>query len=76
MLTPDERRHKLTEILDAHNEAANVYRNKAIDAALTGMRATIDAMQQALAAQDEAVAAMLRANAAALALYNDQQEEK
>jgi hypothetical protein len=69
-MTPAERRQQLRSILDQHNAAVRAYRDASFDAAIAGMRATLDAMERAQRAQDEAIAAVIAANTAALALFN------
>ena len=71
-MSPDERRRRLRAILDQHNVAVRAYHDASFDAAIAGMRATLDAMQQAQRAQDEAIAAVIAANTAALELFNEE----
>jgi len=80
-MTPAERRARLRTILDRHNDAVRTFdaSNDAIDQAVlgvedavAGIRPTVLAVQAASRAQREAIAAILAANAAALALFNDE----
>lgn len=73
-MTPDERRHYLRRIIDQHNEAARAIREASADfktsaAGLMQAYSHIEAVAEQIQAM---TAAMLEANAAALALFNDE----
>jgi hypothetical protein len=73
-MTPDERRQRLAAILDRHNDLARALRRTADmhDASQDHLEQAGRALRDATHAQREAIDGMLAANAAALALYNDE----
>ena len=72
-MTPDERRAKMREILDQHDQLARRMGDSsgAFDHALEATRALLVAVREANEANRAAIAAMIAANRAALALWND-----
>ena len=66
----NEMRREIDTILDQHEEAFKAFRaaSHAFDAAVAGLRATLDAVQSANHAQGDAIDAMRAANQAALRL--------
>lgn len=66
----NEMRREIDTILDQHEEAFKAFRaaSDAFDAAVAGLRATLDPVQSANHAQGDAIDAMRAANQAALRL--------
>jgi len=73
-MTPSERARLLQMILDDHDQAIFELRDSsnAFDAAISGMRQTLDALQSANNAQSRAIDRVIAANKMARALFNDQ----
>jgi hypothetical protein len=61
-------------ILDEHDGALKAFRdaNDSFDHAMTGLRATLNALHEANHAQGQAIDRVIAANRAALALFNDE----
>lgn len=76
-MTTADRRARVREILDRHNDVARAFRRttEMIDATQEGLEQAGRALRDATHAQREALDGMLAANAAALALYHDAEEE-
>jgi hypothetical protein len=72
-MTPSERARLLHMILDEHDEAIFELResNNSFDAAVSGMRQTLDALQTANNAQGRAIDRVTAANTVARARFND-----
>lgn len=66
----DDIRHEIDIILDQHDEAFRAFHdaNAAFDAAMAGLRDTLNAVQVANHAQGQAISAFRAANQAALRL--------
>jgi len=75
-MNAEDRRH-LREILDRHNDLARAFRRttESIDATQDGLEQAGRAVREATHAIREAAAAMIAANTAALALYQDTDED-
>jgi hypothetical protein len=72
-MTPSERARLLHMILDEHDEAIFELResNNSFDAAVSGMRQTLDALQTANNAQGRALDRVTAATTVARARFND-----
>ena len=72
-MTPSERARLLQMILDEHDRAIFELRDSSnsFDAAISGMRQTLDALQTANNAQGRAIDRVIAANKMARALFND-----